>query len=208
MLATPPRPDAPGFAPVAVLHATREGHTRRIADRIADVLEARGLAVVAADVRATGAQFDLASCSGAVLAASVHMGRHEPEMVRFARKHAPALRSLPNAFVSVSMSQASAERRDATPAARAGAGEYVRRCTDRFEQDTGWHPDRVVPVAGALQYTRYNFLVRPVMKGIAKRFGNATDTTRDHDYTDWAALDRYANAFADDVIASRRADAR
>jgi menaquinone-dependent protoporphyrinogen IX oxidase len=29
------------------------------------------------------------------------------------------------------------------------------------------------------------------MKRISKQAGGATDTSRDHEYTDWAALDRF-----------------
>ena len=68
--------------------------------------------------------------------------------------------------------------------------------------DAGWHPERVVPVAGALRYSQYNFLVRFVMKRIARKSGGSTDTTRDHDYTDWAALDRFVSEFADEVVAN------
>ena len=51
-------------------------------------------------------------------------------------------------------------------------------------------------VAGALLYTRYNFLVRFVMRQITKAEGGDTDTSRDYEYTDWDAVDRFAEAFA------------
>jgi menaquinone-dependent protoporphyrinogen oxidase len=59
-----------------------------------------------------------------------------------------------------------------------------------------------MPVAGALPYTRYNFLVRFLMKRIARKAGGPTDTSRDYDFTDWAALDRFAAAFADTAVGS------
>ena len=60
---------------------------------------------------------------------------------------------------------------------------------DTFLAETGWHPSKVRAVAGALSYTKYNFLVRFVMKRIAKAQGASTDTSRDHELTDWEALD-------------------
>ena len=194
--------------PVAVLYATREGHTRRIAERIADVLKRHGLAVVAADVRANGADIDLAACAAAVLAASVHMGRFEPEMVRFARTHGAVLRAMPNAFVAVSMSQATVERKEAGDEERERSRAYVRACVDKFVGETGWRADRTVPVAGALRYSQYNVVVRWVMKSMARRAGASTDTTRDHDYTDWSAVDRLAGEFADGVAPLSRPGAR
>lgn len=68
----------------------------------------------------------------------------------------------------------------------------------RSFEETGWHPTRVKPVAGALLYTKYGLLLRFVMKLIAKRAGGATDTSRDHKYTDWVALDRFVDELAEE----------
>ena len=46
--------------------------------------------------------------------------------------------------------------------------------------------------AGALRYSRYGWLKRRLMRSIARREGGDTDTSRDHVYTDWDAVDRFA----------------
>jgi menaquinone-dependent protoporphyrinogen oxidase len=51
-------------------------------------------------------------------------------------------------------------------------------------------------VAGAINYTRYNFLLRWYMKRASAKNGGATDTSRDHEYTDWDQVDRFAAAIA------------
>ncbi len=56
--------------------------------------------------------------------------------------------------------------------------------------------------AGALRYSEYGWMMKRVMKSIARREGNDTDTSRDHEYTDWPAVDRFANDVA--VMAARR----
>jgi menaquinone-dependent protoporphyrinogen oxidase len=48
-----------------------------------------------------------------------------------------------------------------------------------------------LPVAGALAYSRYNFIIRFVMKQIARKAGAPTDTSRDYELTDWPTLDRF-----------------
>jgi menaquinone-dependent protoporphyrinogen oxidase len=50
-------------------------------------------------------------------------------------------------------------------------------------------------VAGALVYTKYDYFKRLVMKLIADRRGGDTDTSKDHEYTDWAALYRFGEGF-------------
>jgi menaquinone-dependent protoporphyrinogen oxidase len=49
----------------------------------------------------------------------------------------------------------------------------------------------VLPVAGALAYSKYSFFVKLVMKTIAWKAGGPTDTSRDYEFTDWATLDRF-----------------
>jgi len=191
--------------PVAVLYATREGQTQRIAEHVAAGLRGRGLDATASNVRERDAGSDLDAYAAVVLAASVHAGQHEREMIELAKTHRERLDGMPNAFLSVTLSEAGAERTGATAGERARSSADVTKMIDRFVHDTGWHPKRIVPVAGALRYTRYNFLVRFVMKRIARASGGSTDTSRDHEYTDWKALDDFVATFADEVKAQGRA---
>jgi menaquinone-dependent protoporphyrinogen oxidase len=190
--------------PIGVLYATREGQTKRIAEHIAARFRSRGLET---DVRNLANRFDidLNAYSAVVLAASVHAGEHEPEMVKFVKEHRVRLESLPAAFLSVTLSEAGVERPTATEVERARFATDVRKVLDRFFEETGWHPNRVMPVAGALLYTKYNFFIRFVMKQIAKRAGAETDTSRDYEYTDWSALDHFVDTLCNEIHASSSA---
>jgi menaquinone-dependent protoporphyrinogen oxidase len=121
-------------------------------------------------------------------------------MLKFIKRNLRALESLPTAFLSVSLSQAGVERATATPEERARFTADVQWMLDRFVKQTGWHPTRVKAVAGALLYRQYNFLMRFIMKRISQKAGGATDTSRDYDYTDWAALDRFVDEFCAAVV--------
>jgi menaquinone-dependent protoporphyrinogen oxidase len=189
--------------PVGVFYATREGHTQRIAEHVAASLRQRGLEATVNDVREQPA-VKRGQYAAAVVAGSVHAGRHEAELVRFVKEHIAELDNLPSAFLSVTLSEAGAERPDATPEAHAKFVADVQKVISRFFEDTGWHPKRVKPVAGALLYTKYNFLVRFVMKRIAKAAGGSTDTSRDHEYTDWVALDQFVAELADEISTSEK----
>ena len=179
----------------AIFFATREGHTRKIAGRLATDLRARGVDTDVVDVRTTD-RVDWAVYSCACLAASVHVGRHEPEMIAFARRHRADLERVSAAFISVTLSEAGAENPARSAAERQLAAADAQRMIDDFVKDTGWQPARAVPVAGALVYSKYNFFVRFVMKRIARKAGAPTDTSRDYEFTDWPALDRFAGELA------------
>ena len=176
--------------PVLVLYATREGHSAHVADHIANLLREAGQPTEVFDVAKLGL-FDFASHSKVILVASVHGGKHEPEMVKLAKKYCRELAQVPSVFLSVSMTEATAENPAAPAEQRAGAAKRANAMMEEFFAETGWHPTRVKAVAGALPYSKLNFVVRFVVKQIVKQSGGDTDTSRDYDYTDWPELDRF-----------------
>lgn len=191
------------MAPVLVLYATREGQTRRIAEHLVRRLGELGLDAELHDV-SVGVEMALEGYAGAILAASVHMGRHDPTMVGFAARHRAALERLPTAFLSVSLTEAQVEDSSAPGEAREAARAEVERLLEGFFTESGWHPEMVQPVAGALLYRQYNFFLRLFIKQIAKSRGMPSDTSRDHVFTDWEGLDRFAEAFASRLVAPDR----
>jgi menaquinone-dependent protoporphyrinogen oxidase len=175
---------------VAVFFASKEGHTLEIAERITLDLRKDGFDVDLHDVRFP-LLYELDHYCAAVLAASVHQGNHENEMIRFVKDHRAELERVPTAFISVSLSEVGAERQEATPAEHIQFVADVNKMLDTFFQQTGWHPTYVKPVAGALSYSKYNFFIRFIMRRIARKQGAGTDTSRDYDYTNWIGLDKF-----------------
>ena len=188
--------------PYLVLYATREGHTAKIAQHLLEAMWKRGLPANLENAEQLPAKFSLGDYQGAILAASVHAHHHEGEMTRFVKKYREDLEKMPTVFLSVSLSEAGAEDEEATPEKRALAAADAQRMIDAFLAETKWHPSRIKAVAGALLYTKYNFLLRLVMKRIAKQAGGDTDTSRDYDYTDYAALDH----LVDELIRPKAVD--
>jgi menaquinone-dependent protoporphyrinogen oxidase len=192
---------------LAILYATRDGHTHKIGQHLAERLVLHGHASELVDVRSVREPFDLRPFDGLILAASVHAGKHESEMVDFVRRHRIALAGVPTAFLSVSLTETTAEDANASPQARAKAMADVQDILERFFRDTGYRPTHTKPIAGALLYTHYGVLKRILMKFIAQRSGGPTDTSRDYEFTDWAALDRFADRFAEELQSRWRPEA-
>ena len=174
-----------------IFYATREGQTRRIAEHVATDLRRRAHDVERYDVTTVTATIDWSRYDWACVAASVHAGHHEPEMIAFVKRHRQALERLGAAFLSVTLSAAGAEDVRAATESRERAAADAQRMIEVFEQETGWRPERAMPVAGALAYSRYNFIIRFVMKRIARKAGAPTDTSRDYEFTNWSALDTF-----------------
>ena len=190
--------------PVAVLYGSFTGHTRLIAERVTADLGALGIRTEIHNVRGLET-FAPENYAAAVLAAPVEMGKHEKTVVQFVKVHRASLDRLPTAFISVSLSEAGAERRSETPEKHARFVADVNMMLERFFLETRWLPTAVMPVAGAISYSHYSFLVRFVMKQIARKVGGGTDTSRDYEYTDWDALDAFVKEFAEKIRAGGEA---
>jgi menaquinone-dependent protoporphyrinogen oxidase len=185
--------------PIAVLYATRQGHARRVAGRVAAGLRKRGLQTEIMDLRELPNTFSLRAFCAVVLVASIHAGRHEREMIQFVQKHRSHLRSMPNAFLSVSLSEAGVERKTATAENHARLVSSVQDMVDRFLADTGWQPEHLLLLAGALRYSRSKFFARLVMRRVASKTVGTTDGRIDRDYTDWATLGQFVEQFANEL---------
>ena len=119
-------------------------------------------------------------------------------MIDFVKRHRAELERIHAAFVSLSLSESGAEDATATPEARTKAAQDVQTTIQRFLKETGWHPSKIKATAGTLMYRKYNPVPGSVRKRIARRAGVPAHTSRDHEFTDWAALDR----LVDPVIAN------
>ena len=185
--------------PILILYATREGQTRRIAEHLAAAARTRGVAADVINAAEIPAGFSLDSYSAVAMAASVHMQKHEPEVAKFVKEHRPALESMPAVFLSVSLSEAGAEDPNATPERRAQSAADAEKMIQTFLDETGWHPRHIRAIAGALAYSKYNFVVRFIMKRIARQAGAPTDASRDYEFTDWEALDRLVDELVREI---------
>lgn len=166
--------------------ASTFGQTKKIASQVAEWLQAMGHHTQVIDLVNGPVPDDLSQFDAVVLAGSIHRVRHQPELEKFAERHRSALSKIPTLLVSVSLSAAGKEPRQLADA---------QRCIDDFAARAGWKPNMSIPAAGALHYTRYNFLLRHMMRKIAAQEGGDTDTSRDFEYTDWTALESLVETF-------------
>lgn len=185
------------MATVLVVYSTHDGQTRKIAERIAAVLRVRRHVVELLDAARAPRSVDLSRFEAVFVGSPIVKSGYLAPVVRFVRQNKAALARVPTLFFSVGLAVLSKVHDG-----RAQSMAIV----DKFLAETGWRPRRIELVAGALLYTQYNFLVRFVMRQLTKAEGGDTDTSRDYEYTDWAAVDRFAVEFVEDVTARPAAE--
>lgn len=172
---------------IAIIYGTRYGQTKKIAEQIDRTLTAAGHIVSIACGAGLSQTVRLSDCDGVIIGGSVIAGRHQPYLERFVRAHRDELNRMPSAFFSVSASAAGSSDRDQ---------KNARRVLVEFLTKTGWHPRLTTPIAGALPFIRYGVFTRMLLKMISRRAGGPTDTSRDHELTDWGQVSRFAAEFA------------
>jgi len=173
---------------ILIVYGTTDGHTRKIAQVLAEDLRAGRCSVDIVDAAGSLWRLSPETYDGVIVAASVHIGDYQRTVARWVRMHAPMLNTMPTAFLSVCLAVLEKD-----PAAH----QEISRIMHRFLTRCGWHPNITKLLAGAILYTRYGWLKRLMMKRIVGKAGGSTDTTRDHEYTDWNDL----RAFGADFVA-------
>lgn len=180
---------------ILLLYATIDGHCARIAEHMARRLRAASHTVTLRSVDAVEAAWEIATHDAVLVGGSIRYGHHAPALVKLARERRKELESRPSAFFSVCLSAGG-------PGARPKA---VLRYREEFFRRSGWHPELATSFAGALLYTRYKRSIRWTIRFIMTLTGGDTDTSRDYEYTDWEAVDRFADEFARGLPATAHA---
>ncbi|HTU62756.1 MAG TPA: flavodoxin domain-containing protein, partial [Polyangiales bacterium] len=188
----------PAMNKVLVLYATIEGQSRKVAEHAAKRLRDKGLSARLEDVTDVH-DLRLASYDGVIMVAPVHVSFHPRAMVRFASLQREQLAKMPARFLSLSLSQAGVELPSARPAQRDHSRKGVHHVTQLFCEATGFDVQRMVPIAGSLAYSKYGFLKRQVMRYIAAKAGGSTDSSRDHEYTNFANVDATVDALCSEL---------
>ena len=171
---------------ILLLYATTEGQTALIAERIAHALREKAHSVDMLPADIDPAQLDPAAYDAVMVGASIHYGRHPAYLRTLIRRHRGVLAARPCAFFSVSLSAGGPRPK---PAA-------AQRYLDKFLRQTGWQPQLTASFAGALKYSLYGPIKRRVMIVFVGLGGGNTDTSQDYEYTDWSAVERFANTYA------------
>lgn len=170
-----------------IAYASREGQTERIARHIADRLGTGGHDTLLLNIGSGASEAGIETCQAAIIAGSVHLGRHEPAMAGFLMRHGPLLRRVPSAFVCVSLSAASRD-----PADLAAVDEI----TSSFLYEAGWQPDVIEHAAGAVRDSRLGLFDRFTVQAVMMEKEIPADGSGETELTDWARLDRFVTAFA------------
>lgn len=169
-------------------YATRDGQSRRIAERIADRLAERGVPVSPQGLAgALPAAQELEQARLVTLVAAVRYGRHLPEGEKFLALYQRLRAPPPLVFLSVNLTA----RKPGKDTAEGNV--YLRRLIARRRLA----PALALALPGRLDYPRYGWLDRQAIRFIMSLTGGPTDPKTSVEFTAWDAVDDVALRIAE-----------
>ena len=167
---------------ILIVYASRDGHTRSIAQRMQQRLDGQGAQVRLVDIESASnldpSAFDVVAVGGSVV-----YGKHDPRLATFLADNAERLTACRTAFFSVNLIARKPEKRTID------GNVYVRK----FLSALSLQPDHVEIIAGKLDYPSYGFLDRFMIRLTMKFTDGPTDPKTVIDYTDYDRVDGFAD---------------
>lgn len=172
---------------VQIYTATRDGQSERIARHVFQRLTGRGIAVELCVLSADAPPPDAPEGAPAVVViAAVRYGRHLPEAEAFLAHYKSMEARPPLAFASVNLTARKPGRQSALD------NPYLRKLLER----NGLRPAIAFAIAGRLDYPRYKWFDRQMIRLIMAMTGGPADGRSCVEYTRWEQVDDFASAIA------------
>lgn len=169
------------MANILILYSTTDGHTLAICRRLRQVIEQQDNQVTLVSIN-DAAQADLALFDKIVIGASIRYGKHRPQVYDFIKKNADFLDSKPNAFFTVNVVARKADKNQ--PA----TNPYLRK----FLQQIPWRPKQLAVFAGKIDYPKYRFWDRQIIRLIMWMTKGPTDPKTVVEFTNWQQVEAFA----------------
>lgn len=173
------------MAAILIVYSTTDGHTRKICQRLRELIEADGHRVTLVSVEEAGAA-DLAPFDKIVVGASIRYGRHSARVLAFVNDNERALHAKPSAFFSVNIVARKLNKN------RPENNPYLQK----FLQQVRWRPKLVEVFAGKLNYPRYGVFDRLMIRMIMWITRGPSDSAAVVEFTDWQRVDVFARQVA------------
>ncbi len=168
-----------------IAYATTEGQTEKISKFIGEALSDTSHDVRYHNVSGLSGGLSVQDFDKAIVAGSVHSGKHQGDLELFVFANRDRLNEMPSLFMSVSLA-----------AAFADTMEEARGYVDTFLQATNWKPTETALVAGAAKPGSYDWFQKSaLLEGDLADHANK-ELTDTREFTDWDGLTGLVANFA------------
>ncbi len=169
-----------------IIYSTVDGQTKAICEQVKQICEADNQQVTLVSL-AKAQSVNLSYFDRVLIGASIRYGKYRPELYQFVNRYCAVLNNKKNAFFTVNMVARKPEKN--TPE----TNPYMRM----FIQLSLWQPQQLGVFAGKIDYPKYRFFDKLMIRFIMWITKGPTDTCGTFEFTDWDRVREFAKAFSE-----------
>ncbi len=162
-----------------IIYSTTDGQTKLICQRIKNLSKFSNQTKLIEIDKAT--EEDLKSYEVIIIGASIRYGKHNSSVLNFVTENIENFKKKKTAFFSVNVVARKEEKNlpETNP--------YLLK----FLKLSKWNPDKKAVFAGKIDYPKYSFLDRQIIRLIMFITKGPTDTSKSYEFTDWSKVDDF-----------------
>jgi len=163
-----------------IIYSSTDGHTKTICERIINFSNDKNSVKILSLNEA--AEIDLSEFNKIIIGASIRYGKHSKKLYNFIKNNKVILDQKENSFFSVNVVARKPEKNSPE------TNPYIKK----FLKISKWTPNKVGVFAGKVDYPRYGFFDKYIIKLIMFITKGPTDTSQSFEFTDWSKVDDFA----------------
>jgi menaquinone-dependent protoporphyrinogen oxidase len=163
-----------------IIYSSTDGQTKNICSRIGEFLSNDIPSKIISLSDAT--KDDIEKYDRVIIGASIRYGKHRKELFEFIEINLDELTKKDNAFFSVNVVARKPEKN--TPE----TNPYMQK----FLLKTRWVPKKLAVFAGKIDYPKYNFFDKQMIRFIMWVTKGPTNIKNTYEFTDWNKVDSFA----------------
>lgn len=171
---------------ILILYSTTDGHTIKICQKISAVAEISGHTVRLAAINSLSDE-ELVSFDKIVVGASIRYGKHHQELFDFVANNKALLAQKSSAFFTVNVVARKANKN----------APHNNPYLKKFLSEVSWEPNEVAVFAGKIDYQKYRFFDRMIIRFIMYLTKGPTHPKTVSDFTNWGDVERFAKVISE-----------
>ena len=162
-----------------IIYSTTDGQTKLICERIKNLSKFNNETKLLEIDKAT--KEDIQPYEVIIIGASIRYGKHNSSVLNFVNKNIENLNKKKSVFFSVNVVARKAEKNlpETNP--------YMIK----FLKLAKWNPYKKAVFAGKIDYPKYSFLDKQIIRLIMFITKGPTDTSKSYEFTDWSKVDDF-----------------
>ena len=163
-----------------IIYSSVDGQTKLICERIKNLSKYKDQIKLISIEKALNE--DLSFYKAIIIGASIRYGKHNSNVIKFVKTNKNILSQKKSFFFSVNVVARKLEKNlpETNP--------YIKK----FLKLSEWSPDATAVFAGKIDYPKYSFFDRQIIRLIMLLTKGPTDTSKSFEFTDWSKVDEFA----------------